>query len=316
MLLEPADRVEVEGIGRLVEEEQAGLLREADAEMEPAALAAGQARERTLEITVGEAEVLGDDRDSALELVAAGEVIGVGRAGEAIERLLRAVGGRVLCVGERSPCGEHAPEAGHERLEDGADGRELVRLARVGHRRVAADDDSALIGLDLLADEAEQRRLAGPVGRDERGALARLEGEGDPRKQPVRSVAESEVGDLEDGHDNRLLSTPERAAGPTVAARFSGPDARFAFATSGRPARKGKTEAARARHRQGEHLLLDYRAASLAVRPSLALQYGPRLRRLRPRRAGLCSSAARRGEVIGDELPCPRSLGRQSSRAG
>ena len=46
VLLEPGDGVEIEVVGRLVEQQEVGLLGEHDAEMEPPALAAREARDR------------------------------------------------------------------------------------------------------------------------------------------------------------------------------------------------------------------------------------------------------------------------------
>ena len=55
--LEPRDGVEIEVVGRLVEQEEVGLLREDDAEVQPTALAAGERRDRPLEIGRREAEL-------------------------------------------------------------------------------------------------------------------------------------------------------------------------------------------------------------------------------------------------------------------
>ena len=61
--LEPRDGVEVEVVRRLVEHEQIGLEREDDAEVQAAALAAGERSDRPRQVGVREAELRGDGRD-------------------------------------------------------------------------------------------------------------------------------------------------------------------------------------------------------------------------------------------------------------
>jgi hypothetical protein len=198
--LEPGDGVEIEVVRRLVEHEQVGLLREGDAEVEPPPLAAREALDGALEVAVGEAEVLGDHRDLALELVAAGEVVAIHHGGQAGERGVGTARGLVLRLGEGVAQREHVGEGGEEGVEHGPLGHELVRLAGVRDADVPSDDDRPGIGRDLARAEAQQRRLAGPVGRDERRALAGLEGECDSLEELVGAVAEREVCHLEDRH--------------------------------------------------------------------------------------------------------------------
>ena len=61
-LLEPRDRVEIEVVGRLVEQEDVRLLREDDAEPQAPALAAGERRDRSREVSRRKAELARQDR--------------------------------------------------------------------------------------------------------------------------------------------------------------------------------------------------------------------------------------------------------------
>ncbi len=204
--LQPVDGVEVEVVGRLVEEQQIRRLRQRRAEMEPTALAAREARQRPLQVSVGEAEVLRDHGDPPLQLVAALHVVPIRHLRQPIERGLGAAGRRVLRLRERVPQGQHRGEGAEEGVEHRALGLYLVRLAGIGDAHLPADDDGAGVGRELARDEAEQRGFARPVGRDEGRALPRFQREGEPLKELVGAVAEGEVGDLEDSHVRGVLA--------------------------------------------------------------------------------------------------------------
>ena len=79
-----------------------------------------------------------------------------------------------------------------------------MRLPVVAEGRVAPEDDRAAVGLDLLGDDAQERRLAGAVGRDEGDAIADRERERDVLEERIAGVPEAQVGHLEDGHSTRL----------------------------------------------------------------------------------------------------------------
>ena len=64
-----------------------------------------------------------EGRDLVLELVAAGEVVAVGDASEAVERVGRAAGGLVLGAVSSSRSVDHLAEAREERAEHVAVGR-------------------------------------------------------------------------------------------------------------------------------------------------------------------------------------------------
>ena len=211
--LEPRDRVEIEVVRGLVEEEQIGLLREDDAEVETAALAAGERRDRAREILVREAELHREHRHLSLELVAAREVIAIGH----VARGARARGSsrsprRAAARASSARESDDLREAGEERAQHVAVGGDLVRLAVVGDLRVFPDDGGAGVGLELARDEAKQRRFAGAVRRDDGDALAEREGEGDVLEERVAGVTEAKVRDLEEihGESDELLEGLDR----------------------------------------------------------------------------------------------------------
>ena len=197
---EPRDGVEVDVVGRLVEEQKVGVLRQDDPEPQATALAPRERRHRAAHVLLGEPELLSQDGDLALELVAAREVVAVHHVREVVQGLLVARGRVVLRLRERRAERNHVGEAREEGGQDVPFGAELVRLPVVAERGLSTDDRRALVGLDLSGDDPQERRLAGAVGRDEGRALAEREAEGDVLKQRVAGVPEAEVGDLEHGH--------------------------------------------------------------------------------------------------------------------
>ena len=127
--LEPRDRVEIEVVRGLVEEQEVRLLREYDAEMQPPALAARERHDGPREIGVGEAKLGGDRSDLVLERVAASDVIALRRVGEPVERVLVAGPRLFLRLHERGARLDDVAERGHERAEHVAVCGDLVRLA-------------------------------------------------------------------------------------------------------------------------------------------------------------------------------------------
>ena len=138
--------------------------------------------------------------DLPLERVAALGVVAVVRRRERVQGRLRAARGVVLRLCEGVPQLQDLLEPREERLHHGPLRGHLVRLPEVGDLRAATHDRRALVGRELLADEAQERRFSGPVGRDERGLLPRVEGERHPLKELVRAVPEPEVGDTKQRH--------------------------------------------------------------------------------------------------------------------
>ncbi len=91
-------------------------------------------------------------------------------------------------------------KARHEGAEDVSLRGDLVRLPVVAERRLAAKHDGTAVRFHLPGDDAQERRLARAVRRDERHAIADGEREGDVLEERISGVPEPEVGHLQDGH--------------------------------------------------------------------------------------------------------------------
>ena len=84
-LLEPLDRVQIEVVGGLVEKQDVGLLSQDDAEAEPAALAAGQRRDRARQVMRRKAEMAREDGHLVFEFVPTRQMVAIGDVGQVIE---------------------------------------------------------------------------------------------------------------------------------------------------------------------------------------------------------------------------------------
>ena len=139
-VLEPRNRVDVEVVGRLVEQQDVGL---SDERARQEYAAAPPARQRI-------------DDDLGIEVKARQHQVDV----------MLAPPGLVFVEMVRVPFGHH--------VEHGSLGgeRHVLLEARDAQRRLAPD--GAGVGRDLAADDFQQRRLAGTVPADERDAFSRL----------------------------------------------------------------------------------------------------------------------------------------------
>ena len=165
-LLEPLDRLDVEVVRRLVEQQQVGLRRERARERGARQLAARERRERPVEVVVGEAEAA-DDAGRAVAPVVAARVLE--------PRLRRAVA-RASCVRSWSPpaiaCSSSRSSVS-TRGEVGRPREHVVAQRPAARRRrplVVQRDARALLERELAAlerrlavERAQQRRLAGAV---------------------------------------------------------------------------------------------------------------------------------------------------------
>ena len=78
-------------------------------------------------------------------------------------------------------------------------GRDVRVLFQRDDARARLDRAGAFIRFDLTADELEQRRLARAVAADERQPVALADMNVDVAEQPVRTLAEAEIFEGEDG---------------------------------------------------------------------------------------------------------------------
>ncbi len=180
-LLEPLERLDVEVVGRLVEQEQVGLRRQCARERRARELATREGVKRPVEIVLVEAEAAHDRGCPVAPVVPA-------RMLEPRLRLRVAPQGRrvVRARGHRSL---ELPQLPLDGGEVGGAGERVVAQRHPAERRrplVVKCDARALLERELAAlercfacDRTEQGCLAGTVGAGEREAVAALELERD-----------------------------------------------------------------------------------------------------------------------------------------
>ena len=191
---QPHGGLEVEVVGRLVEQQQFGLEEQHAGERHAHPPAAGELARRSrlrggVEAEAGEdgrgagGGAVGLDRDQAFvdlgHAVAVRVAVGLGEQGGA------------FCVG-----GQHGLDQGLV-----ATGRFLGDMAHAG---AGGEADLAAIGLDLVGDGLQQRRLAGAVAADEPDLAAGIDHEGGVVQQGAAGDAKRQVADGEDGHLGRV----------------------------------------------------------------------------------------------------------------
>ena len=210
-LLEMLGGLDVEVVGRLVEQQQVRLLEQHLGQLEPAALAARQRLDRALEIGGGKAEVLRQRLDARLERIAALAAVALLQLAVARERLL--VGEVALEREQLVVDGEQLLERLEHRVEDLAAAGELLRLLEVRHRQPARARHRAAIRLQAPVEQAQQRRLAAAVGPDEPDAVAVVYLPGQPGEELGARIAEVRVCEL--NQHARVSSTRARAVRAT-----------------------------------------------------------------------------------------------------
>ena len=198
--LQPLDRVEVEVVGRLVEQEHVGARDERARERGPGQLPAREAPQGARQLVLADAEAAQDALQPGAPRVAAGalqprvgvlvggEHLGAGVAG-AHAGLQRGEVGLGLLGGG------HA--LGHVLLEGevGRQGRALVVERHVGAARQA---DAAAVGLELPGQDPQEGRLALAVAPDDGQAVAGADAEADVGEDVARP---ERLADLDGLHD-------------------------------------------------------------------------------------------------------------------
>src|SRR4051812_36778720 len=187
-VLEGAQGLDVEVVGRLVEQEDVAALLEHLGHVDPVALAAGELADLLLLVLALEVE--GADIGAGADLVLA----------EA----------------------EHVAAA-RDLLPDVLAGVEVVAgLVDIAQANRLADPDRAGIGLLLAADELEQRRLAGAIGADDSDDPSRWEAEGQVVEQQFVAIGLGEAVGLDHGAAEALGDLDEdlRLAGRAVLLRL------------------------------------------------------------------------------------------------
>ena len=205
-LLEPLDRVDVEVVRRLVEQEQIGVGEQRAGQGHACEFAARQRVQTALEHLLGQAEALGDSGEAAAVRVAA-ELLEA-----TLELLVRAhrvaqlgavlVEARHGLFGRPQPAleGDGVAEGLGEVVADRTVGDELGRLLVEPDPASAGASDRALIRLLLVRHEAQDRRLAAPVSTHQDRVVVAVEGEGDVGEQALAAVGLLDVVEGDDAH--------------------------------------------------------------------------------------------------------------------
>ena len=203
ILLEPLGGLEIQVIGRLVEQQHVAGRHELARQAEPSALAARQRLERTRARFGGvEAEAVKHGIDARRDRVAAVvleslEVVAVAR-----ERRLAGVRAeRDRLLGQRALEGEQArrtppplpPRPSSHRRNRGA--------ARAATRAAPPRGTPAPRGFERAGDEPEERRLARAVAADDPPLVASGDGDGDIVEQIGGAEVDVDVGQRELGHE-------------------------------------------------------------------------------------------------------------------
>ncbi len=214
--LEPLDRLQIEVVGGLVEQQHLGVadeqLRERDAHLPAAGELVGGARH----VRLGEAQAEQHASHLGLQRVAAHHLVGV--PGPPHGRQLR-LGGVAAQLGlqlVQALLGlEHLHLAGEHLLEHGQPAHLDGLLLEVAHPGPLGEQDAPLVGVVLARDDVQERRLARAVGPHERQAVVLLQAEGDVVEQLASAVGLREVLGLEDhGALASSWSGPRGGAGP------------------------------------------------------------------------------------------------------
>ena len=214
---QPGDRVGVEVVRRLVEQQRLGAGEQHARELDPAPLAARERAEPLGEHALREAEAGRDrrglrlsgpaaERDEALleRRVAAhrGLASGLVRGAHLRRRVREVAGDHVEATGGQDPVAREHLEVARARV-----------LGQVGDRSGAPQRPARREG--LAGEHPRERRLARAVPPDEADPVARGDLEGRPREQDPPAGGELEIGGGEHGFEvvARRAGTPRRAVG-------------------------------------------------------------------------------------------------------
>jgi hypothetical protein len=196
--LEPRDRVDVQVVGRLVEDEHVGLGDQRPRQQHTAAPPAGERVDRHV---ARQSQAIEHHLDPLLDAPAIALVELVLEAAEAFERRRRGVEGHVVrgmvVVGDQRA---QRAEAFGDDVEHRLGRGERHVLLEAGHDDAGLAPHRSRVRRDGACDDLEQRRLAGAVAADDRDALAGIDLEGHAIEE--RQVAEGDGNGIQgkEGH--------------------------------------------------------------------------------------------------------------------
>jgi hypothetical protein len=216
--LQPADRVEVQVVGGLVEEQRLRLAEERLGEQYPELERAGDLPHQPGVVGLGHAETGEQGRGVGL----GGVAVLLGDDGLEIGEAVAVVVSEVGLVEEaflflkRRP--EHLVPLEHDVEDAHVLVGELVLLEDRGLFRAA---DHPRIGVQLPGEDLHEGRLAGAVGAGEAVAVVLVERDVDVLEEALLAVGLGDLGDLQRGHRFRVLGETGGATGPGTRRRTS-----------------------------------------------------------------------------------------------
>ena len=200
--LQPLEPLDVEVVGRLVEQEQVGIARQRTRQRRPRQLAAGERLERTVELVVGESE----PAQRRERVLAPGIAAGVlePRLGLRVprQRLLPVVAGRhrILQAAQLLLQRDQVARARQRVLAQRQAEVERRPLVVQRDTRALVEHELAAVDAGLAGEHPEQRRLPGAVRAGEGEPLAALDLERDAVEEQPAGELLAQVGSDHDGH--------------------------------------------------------------------------------------------------------------------
>ena len=192
-VLEPQHGVEVEVVGRLVEQQQVRAAHQRLREVEAHPPAAGKARDRIRVPRFGKAQAGQQRRGARARAVAADVVEAVMQVGQrfAVECAWSrsAAASAAFDLAQFAVAVEHVVDRRH------LDGRRLLRDVRDRPRRRQVD--RAGVGQQFVADGGEEARLAAAVRADEPDLVAGVDRQVGAFEQALGAAGEREIGDAQ-----------------------------------------------------------------------------------------------------------------------
>ncbi len=213
-VLHPEHGVEVQVIGRLVEQHEVRAAHQRARQVQAHAPAAGEARDRLALLRAGESQAVQQSRGAAARGVAADGVEPVVDLADAL-RVVALFG-----VGE-PPLQVAKLDVAVERVLDRKVGQGRRFLRHGGDAQVLGHGHLADVAVQLAEDRREQRRLAGAVAADQARVPAGIDRERDFLEQLARPAAESDV--VEGKHAARSVGRAARAVRSPRACRYCFP---------------------------------------------------------------------------------------------
>src|SRR6185312_13741629 len=206
---EPADRVQVQVVRWLVEQQRVGLTEQRLRQEHTQAQAAGQFAHRSVEALGGDAEAgeqRGRVRLGAVTVLLGDDALQLAEAMPVLIAHIRQRQNLFLLRGRR-------PQPLGAAQDDVEDAHVLVaELVLTQDRSLLGTRDAAGVGIEIAGEDLHEGRLAGTVGSGEAVAFAGSEVDGDVLEELLRPVRFGDEADLQVGHWGALIYLAARTA--------------------------------------------------------------------------------------------------------